>query len=472
MNSQVKRIYDILPVAFQNLVLTGFSIILDGKRYGGKFKQYSEFLERSEYFSDIELKDFQDINLCKIVNHAYDTVPYYRKKMKSIKLRPSDIKTQDDLYKFPILTRKEIIENFDELRSKSFTRKQLTLGHTSGTTGSPLEVLYDQNVIAMTYAVLDRQYKWAGAHLKKFGDPVAILRGNIIVPITQKTPPYWRHNYYHNHLLMSSFHLSSENLPAYINKLKKFSPRIIDGYPSTLYVLARYLLSVDTSLPVQAVLTSSETLYDFQREAIEEAFECKVFDYFGAAERVMFATECEQHKGHHLCSEYGITEIIGEDGGKMNDGKIGKIVGTSLHNYGMPLIRYMSSDLTAIKIKKCGCGRNLPLMDDVSTKAEDIIALNDGRLISPSVLTHPFKPLHSIDASQIIQEDYDNIHIKIVANSNYTEEDSAHLTNEFKKRMGDDVNIKIEKVTELERTKAGKFKWVISKVDKGIKMPN
>ena len=60
-------------------------------------------------------------------------------------------------------------------------------------------------------------------------------------------------------------------------------------------------------------LSSSETLYDFQRETIEESFECRVYDYFGAAERVMFATECDVHQGRHVCSEYGITEIVGRD---------------------------------------------------------------------------------------------------------------------------------------------------------------
>jgi phenylacetate-CoA ligase len=196
-----------------------------------------------------------------------------------------------------------------------------------------------------------------------------------------------------------------------------------------------------------------------------------VFDYFAAAERVIFATECDRHEGHHVSDEYGITEILDEDHQPVGKGAQGILTGTSLHNYGMPLIRYMTNDVSGLRDTCCSCGRKLPLMEDVSTKAEDILALRDGRMISPSVLTHPFKPMYSIEESQIVQEDYDLVVIKLVPNQRYNESDSDHLINEFTARLGKDVTIKIEKVDAIERTKSGKFKWVISKVDKGIKVP-
>ena len=471
MNNTIKQLYDHLPVVFQNMILSGFSAILDRQRYGHDFVKYRELLSKTVEYDQQALEDYQNQRLEIIIRHAYETVPYYRDMMSKLKLKPQDIKEQGDLVKLPFLTRKDIHENFDNLRSRAFKPKQLKLGHTSGTTGSPLEILYDQGMMDMTYAVLDRQYNWAGASLKRFGDRVAIIRGNIIVPIQQKNPPFWRHNYYHNHLLMSSFHLSDRNIQLYIEELKRFQPRIIDGYPSTVYVLAKYLKDTGQTFPVHAVLTSSETLYDFQRSMIEEVFETRIFDYFGAAERVIFAVECDRHEGHHICSEFGITEIVDDEGLPLKPGDIGRIVGTSLHNMGMPMIRYLTTDMTSIKKEACSCGRSLPLMEDVSTKAEDIIALKDGRMISPSVLTHPFKPMHSVKASQIIQEDYDNIIIKIVPDDSYRDSDSKHLIKEFKTRMGEDIKITIQMVDELERTRSGKFKWVISKVDKGIKMP-
>ena len=198
---------------------------------------------------------------------------------------------------------------------------------------------------------------------------------------------------------------------------------MIDGYPSSLYVLARLLLKRGERLPVRAAITSSETLYDFQRQAIEEAFACRVFDYYAAAERVIFSVECNQHSGHHLCEEYGITEVLGDDDQPVPPGSEGYLVGTTLHNVGMPLIRYRTTDRGAFKPGRCSCGRPLQLTEDVTTKAEDLLRLRDGRLIPPSVLTHPFKPLDSIEGSQIVQTDLDRLLIRIVPGGKFGEGD-------------------------------------------------
>jgi phenylacetate-CoA ligase len=321
---------------------------------------------------------------------------------------------------------------------------------------------------AMNYAAMDRQYRWAGAHLAKNGSRVAVLRGNVIVPLSQRRPPFWRFNRNLNQLLMSSFHLTHANVASYLDALRKFAPDIIDGYPSSLYVIAKIMHSRGEDLPLKAAITSSETLYDFQRETIEAAFRCRVFDYYAAAERVVFATECERHEGHHLCEEYGITEILDADGRPVPHGTEGVMVGTSLHNSGMPLIRYRTTDRTAVKTHACSCGRTLPLMEDVTTKAEDLLRLKDGRLIPPSVLTHPFKPLDSIEASQIVQTDLDRLVVRLVPRPEYSDKDAAHLVQALKTRLGADMRVHIELVDSIERTARGKFKWVVSQVDLGL----
>jgi phenylacetate-CoA ligase len=146
----------------------------------------------------------------------------------------------------------------------------------------------------------------------------------------------------------------------------------------------------------------------------------------------------------------------------------GYLVGTSLHNLGMPLLRYRTSDRSALKAVPCACGRPLPLMEDVATKAEDLLRLKDGRLISPSVLTHPFKPLDAIEASQLIQTDLDRLLIRLVPTRAYRQAHADHLVRELKARLGEEMRIDIELTDKLPRTANGKFKWVISEVDLGI----
>lgn len=82
-----------------------------------------------------------------------------------------------------------------------------------------------------------------------------------------------------NHLFFSSFHMSNENMNKYVGKLEQFRPEAIEAYPSTAYIIARFLLSRNKTLSLKAVFTSSETLFPQQRETIEKAFECKVFNF-------------------------------------------------------------------------------------------------------------------------------------------------------------------------------------------------
>ncbi|MES9969198.1 MAG: hypothetical protein ABW092_04135 [Candidatus Thiodiazotropha sp.] len=468
MDTPFKHLYDALPVAIQNIAVTGYSILLDRKRYGGDFKKIKKFMEESQWFSKQELIAYQEEKLQQLIEYSYKHVEYYRDVMKDLKLRPSDIKTLDDLQKLPIITKETIKGNFKSLLSDEFALKTVQKGHTSGTTGSPLEICYSDNLVNFNYAMLDRQYSWAGINLGKLGDKVAVIRGNIIVPLKNEQPPFWRYNYFHKQLLLSSFHLKPENIPYYLEELRKYSPKTLDGYPSTVYILAKYLKNIGEKLKLDSVLTSSETLYDFQRETIEESFDCKVFDYYGSAERVLFTTECSEHTGAHIGMEYGITEICDGAGNRLQDGQTGTIVATSLHNYAMPMLRYKTNDMSAIKAEKCSCKREHYLLNDVTTKAEDTLVLKDGRLISPSVLTHPFKPLTSILESQIIQTDTTNVMVKLRVNDNFSEKDRSDLIHGLTERMGSDTIVTVKIVDELERTQSGKFKWVISNVDLNI----
>lgn len=468
INAGLKNFYDRTPVAFQNLLLTAYSLKLDRQRYSGRFAEFQDLMRRMETATPDAVRAYQETALQRVVDHAYRTVPYYTRVFDERRLKPADIRTAADLPKLPVLTKALLKTHFDELWSRAFDRRHLVDGHTSGTTGTPMEVLYDAGMMAMTYAALDRQYRWAGCRMAKFGDRVAVLRGNIIVPLTQSRPPFWRVNWLHNQLLLSNFHMSPENLPAYFEQMRRFKPTVLDGYPSSVYVFAKVLLNRGERLPLNAVLTSSETLFDFQREAMEEAFQCKVYDYYGAAERVVFAAECGRREGHHLFPEYGITEITDEAGQPLADGSEGIMVGTSLQNYGMPLLRYVTSDRTALTGRPCSCGLPLPLMREVTTKAEDVLRLKDGRLISPSVLTHPFKPLNEIDGSQLVQTALDRLLVRLVPRHDFTPALGERLVRDLKARLGEDMQVELEFVTELPRTKAGKFKWVINEIGLGL----
>lgn len=461
MNDLLERIYEASPWYVQNLFVTGYGIMLNRREYGKEFREkLAEFNER-QWNSPEELREYQDAQLRKLITHCYDNVQYYRRIMDERGLKPSDIESVSDLPKLPVLTREDIREHFEALTASNVNKNDLVMGHTSGTTGSPLEFYYDRRVCLMKNVVDWRQKAVAGI---TFGDRIAYFLGRIVVPISQTKPPFWRHNFAANHLFFSSFHLSSDNIRHYVRKLREFKPHAVEGYPSTLSIIARFLESRGETIPIKAVFSSSETLFPQQREVIESAFGAKLFDYYGLAERTVFATECEQHTGHHINSDFGIVELIGVNSKEANPGELGRIVSTGLHNFAMPLIRYRTSDVTSITSASCPCGRGFPVMADVTTKEEDVITTKDGRLISSSILTHPFKPMKNVSESQIVQENRDTIRIKIVRRAGYDDSDTEYLINEIGMRIGREMNIHIEFVDEIERTAAGKFRWVVSKV--------
>lgn len=463
--------YSSLPVSLQNAAITAFGWWVGRKRYGGRYPEFTRFLNEAQWWNIEQLHEWQSARLRDLIRHSMQNVPFYRERFGALGIEPEDIRSSEDLHGLPVLTRKDIVDNLSRLVDDRLNPRTLAMGHTSGTTGSPLQVYYDDATTQITYALLDRQYRWAGVQLGRAGDRVAVLRGNVVVPLKQNKPPYWRRNHYQNQLLLSAFHLSDETLPEYVQELERFKPAVLDGYPSTLYLVARHLLATGRTFPVSAVISASETLFEFQREAIEAAFECRVFDYLAAAERVLFSTECDHHEGLHLSMEYGITEFLDENHKPLAAGGAGIMVCTSLHNYAMPLIRYVTNDVSALKPAPCSCKRGLPLMENVTTKAEDILALADGRMISPSVLTHPFKPMHAVEESQVVQLTADHIEIRIVPRENYGPQDTEHLLDEFRHRLGDQVRVDVKLVDQIERTSSGKFKWVVSHVHQAVHVP-
>lgn len=461
MNAFLQKVYAMSPVILQELALNSYAAKIHGERFGRRFERELAYWNQTQWLSYDELIQLQNEKLRVLVKYAFQNVPYYREIMNSLRLTPEDFKTVNDLHKLPVLSRDQVKIDTERLISSLINRRELAKGHTSGTTGSPLQFYWDRNMCLINNVADWRQKNWAGVEL---GDKYAVLLGRMIVPIRQQEPPFWRTNHLHRQLWLSCFHMSERNLKCYMKKLEEFRPVALEGYPSSIFILAKYLESRGRQFPLRAVFTSSETLHNVQRETIEKAFACGVFDFYGLAERTVFAGECAKHEGRHVNMEYGVLEIVNDKGEAVERGSMGKIVGTSLHNFGMPFIRYATADVSAVLAKECSCGRALPLLSDVTTKADDIVVTKDGRFIPPSGLTHPFKALHNIRLSQIIQEDTGRLIVKIVPDLGYSMADTDQLVSALKERLGWDMKIEIELVESIPLTPMGKFRWVISKV--------
>jgi phenylacetate-CoA ligase len=428
----------------------------------GVFKRFLKSLRESERYTTAKLREMQDEKLRLLVVHAYQNVPYYQRVFRQRELTPKDIACAEDLRKLPLLDKALINKHMDDLVARNADRSKMLWNHSSGTTGRPFGMYVDRTVEDMWNALQFRHRGWGGY----FYDSLRVtFGGHVVVPFEVKRPPFWRYNLPGRQVHFSTFHLSEENLPHYVHRLQSLGAQVMDGYPSAVYILARYMVREGIQVPLKAVFVASEPLYEHQRAAMEKAFGCQVFNYYGLAERSCSSGECEKHSGNHHFMEESIVEILDGNGRSVPDGQSGEIVGTSLVNFTMPLLRYRTGDICAFRTDDCTCGRGLKLMTPVQTKKEDIITTPDGRYISASVLTHPLKPLHGIEKTQIVQEDLTHFVVKLVqGDSKISAQELNQLVSAMQDRLGKEAKIEVDFVDDIPRTAAGKFRFVVSKV--------
>jgi phenylacetate-CoA ligase len=461
MNSVIENIYSCSPVFLQNLMVCGYGYKLFRERYHGNHDLYVEKLLRSQWYDESKIRKLIEDRFINMVGHAIKNVPFYRDLVKCEKINPVNINGIQDIKQFPIIKKEEIRENPEYYLAEGFNKKDLIVVNTSGTTGKTLKIFIDKDSRRNAYAFFTRFKQWAGI---QGWPPNVTFAGRTIVPSETCRPPYWRKNAAMNNHLFSSYHLSSLNLKYYVMMLQKIQPYFIDSYPSSIFIIAKYMEENGLcGVWPKAIITSSETLFEYQRKIIEKVFGCTVYDQYGAAEQVVFVSQCEKGS-YHVNPEFGIVEFIRENGSEALPGEPARMICTGFTNRAMPLMRYDIGDVGVLSVDKCTCGRNFPVIRQILGRNDDILIGLDGRQVGR--LDPIFKGLQTIKEAQIIQEDYNNIIVKVVPGEGFNQSDSQVLIKELKKRLGSKIDVTVNLVNYIPRTSAGKLRAVISKVRK------
>jgi phenylacetate-CoA ligase len=463
MNALIERIYNASPVVVQNVLLSVYGGHLRAVRYGGVHQATFQELLRTQYETLQELKALQQKRLICLIRHAYTTVPFYQEAFKKRSLTPDDIRSPEDLAKLPMVTKADLRADPERFVSSSFSKKALESLKTSGTTGTPLHLWFTRKAIQQNYAFFSRALSWAGVAP---GQRSATFAGRMFIPESQRKGPYWRYNFISRNMLLSSYHLSPKTIPLYVKQLEKYAPTFIDSYPSAIYSIAQHVREAGQPCAARptAIITSSETLLDYQREAIEETFGCRIFDQYGSAEMVVFASQCERGS-LHVHSEYGYMELLNQAGHAVEPGEPGEVVSTGFLNEAMPLIRYQIGDSAVLGTEPCLCGRNFPVFKTVLGRLDDTIVTIDGRRIGR--LDPIFKGARGIKETQIIQVSSERIVVKMVKGEQFVPASAQAVVQELQRRIGDEMEIDLEFVDSIERSSSGKFRTVVSLVSQG-----
>lgn len=435
---------------------------LDRQRHGKEFDRALQEISEHDKWLPEQFIEYQYQQLRDLIQHAAKNVPYYRKIFAERDIDPCDIKDTKDLARLPILEKQVVRQSPDSLIDETRKGDKLIIAHTSGTTGTALNLSRDLRFNSVAYAFSEARWRTVAGMSRRKNRSVSI-GGHLVTAPHRTRPPFWVFNRRWNQLYMSSYHLSSEYLCNYVDELRRFRADYIEGYPSSVYAIAKYI--IDNGLepvPLKACFTTAETLFNYHRDTIKKAFGCRTYNQYGCGEQVVFAAECEDGS-MHLSPEVAIVEVVDENDQPVAPGRMGQLICTSLINRVQPFIRYRVGDIGALSDKSCSCRSSLPVLGYIEGRTDAVLITRDGRKIGR--LDPVFKGAESIVEAQIVQNDYDKFVIRIVPADDYTDAHGQNIVNNLSYRVGK-ADIRVEIVDKIERTSSGKFRAVICNLSK------
>lgn len=446
MNAHLLGLYHRLPPQARSLAASFHGRRLHAWRYGPQTEALVEAALSRERWPQERLRKWQQERLRRILEIAATQTPYYRRHW----LGRGDWSRIED---WPLLG-KEPLRAFPSsfLIDYADVTKMQKL-RTSGTTGAPLDLWATQEVERQWWALFEARWRrWYGV---SYHDRWAVIGGKPVTPIGQNRPPYWVWDSSQQLLYLSTYHLSPHSIGSYLDEIERRKVRYLRGYSSSLYSLAEAALRLKRKIELQVVITYAEVLYDWQREAMAEAFQCPVRETYGMVEMTAAASECE-HGRMHLWPEAGYSEILA-DGVPAAPGQQGDLIATGLLNDTMPLVRYRVGDtVTASSELDCPCGRTLPLLGKVEGRLDDMIYTPDGRRFGCLDVVHAGM---AVREAQVIQDDLDHFTVRYVPAPEFTVKTAQAIVEELQSQLGR-VKVDLVEVPAVPRGANGKFRMI------------
>jgi phenylacetate-CoA ligase len=270
-----------------------------------------------------------------------------------------------------------------------------------------------------------------------------------------------------NRLVLSAWDLGEARMGEYLRLMQQFAPQLVTGYAHALYLFSCYVVSRNLHLKPKAVISSAETLFDYQREMIERAFQCPILNRYGCREVGNIAHQCLEIGGMHINAEMIYLEII-KDNKSCPPGEMGEIVVTCLTNRSMPFIRYAIGDLGTIGKVSCMCGRGLPLLETVKGRVQDVLVGTSGQFVTGELFPHLLKDFPNILEYQVIQLEEKLLALNLVVGTLLTSKEKETIAEVIHKYLGGDMTVIWNYVDKIVKPASGKHRTVISNIHKNI----
>ena len=459
-----QKAYAILPAFAQDLAISALGLHYRWQRLGGPFQGYvNEFRERESWSAD-QFHGYCRERLRHILVISYDSSSYYRRRMTEAGVQRGDLAglDVDQLHLLPQTPKEDVRRHPQSLLCLDEGKHpRLHTLKTSGSTGTPTTIYMTTDTIRRSLAAREaRSFAWAGVTIRS---PRATIGARLVVPDPDSQGRCFRYNLAEKQVYLSAFHLSPRAVTSYVEGLNRYRPKVFTGLAHSFYTLAQLMMESGLSLdyrPHVAIL-GSEKVWPHMRETIERGLGVRVYEEYGSVENCVLATECEEGR-LHVHPDFGILEVLDDRGLPSPPGQAGRIVGTGLINTSQPLIRYEIGDVGAFSADRCTCGRDLwPVLQSIVGRQNDVIVTADGRRIIGG--DEIFSGLDDVIEGQIVQEALGRFTIKVVAADGFGLAQSEQLQQALRKRVGE-ATVDVEVVRALERSHAGKFKPIISRL--------
>jgi phenylacetate-CoA ligase len=407
--------------------------------------------------SRCDLLRLQSDRLASLMTHAIRHVPFYQRWALD---NGHSASSPPPLAEWPIITKSVIRENFAAFRSELTPPKRMVAARTSGSSGEPFRLLADRSAQDYSYACFWRALRRRGL---RPGDPRAYIWGrsfqfnssaSSILRVRLKQAV---RNWLNNVLAINAYQLGNENVEAAIRQIERFQPFYLHGYASALYVIARKMLDSNKTFEgfkLRAVITDSEKLYDFQKEAMREAFGCEILEHYGSVE---FGNIAQPDKS-------GIKRIA-DDCFKLETTLSGELLVTNLFSQFFPLIRFRLGDTAILSEPLPDDPLPYSVLVELTGRTVDLIPLARGGFVHGVALAHIIDPhLSMVRKYQIRQSKIDHFIVHLESGSVVDDHVFETIKTDLLTLLGDVVTIDIAQVENIAPEPSGKFRWVVSDV--------
>lgn len=328
----------------------------DRDRYAGLPGRLRQ-IRRFERMSEREQKKLQQQRLRKLLEHAYNTVPFHRKRFDDAGFRPAEVRIDRGL-RLPVMGRDDLRNADHALLSNAFQHKDLRRAASTSSTGAPVQFHRDLEGLRNKNALQLQLNSWADYQA---GDSVLMLLG---AHRDLSLQPSWRWRMYEENLMRRipapSGMLNDEILESFRERYEKQRPKVLYAYSSVLAAFAGYLKGHRMKHRPRVVIALAEAMNDENSKLVKSVFGVPATMFYGIREMGTVAAECSEHEGLHF--HPWSTHVEFDPVGETSEGPAYRLLITDLLNYGQPFIRYDTGEYVTLPEQRCSCGRWFPVI--------------------------------------------------------------------------------------------------------------